>query len=101
MKILRFRHTLLYYDSIQLFEALDAIGGHYLCLLTELGESFDRYLVVGVSPERIQEFRLGTVDLLELIVNRELSEWFYADTDRKSTRLNSSHIPLSRMPSSA
>ena len=24
-----------------------------------------------------------------------------AETDRKSTRLNSSHIPLSRMPSSA
>ncbi len=26
---------------------------------------------------------------------------FIVDTDRKSTRLNSSHIPLSRMPSSA
>ena len=26
---------------------------------------------------------------------------FGKDTDRKSTRLNSSHIPLSRMPSSA
>ena len=25
----------------------------------------------------------------------------YVETDRKSTRLNSSHIPLSRMPSSA
>ena len=25
----------------------------------------------------------------------------YAEIDRKSTRLNSSHIPLSRMPSSA
>ena len=25
----------------------------------------------------------------------------YVTTDRKSTRLNSSHIPLSRMPSSA
>ena len=25
----------------------------------------------------------------------------FADIDRKSTRLNSSHIPLSRMPSSA
>ena len=25
----------------------------------------------------------------------------YQDQDRKSTRLNSSHIPLSRMPSSA
>ena len=27
--------------------------------------------------------------------------WFLYETDRKSTRLNSSHIPLSRMPSSA
>src|ERR1051326_281538 len=27
--------------------------------------------------------------------------YFKANTDRKSTRLNSSHIPLSRMPSSA
>ena len=26
---------------------------------------------------------------------------FHTDKDRKSTRLNSSHIPLSRMPSSA
>src|ERR1051326_9136942 len=27
--------------------------------------------------------------------------WLFLGTDRKSTRLNSSHIPLSRMPSSA
>ena len=27
--------------------------------------------------------------------------WFHSGLDRKSTRLNSSHIPLSRMPSSA
>ena len=33
-----------------------------------------------------------------LLANREKS---YTFTDRKSTRLNSSHIPLSRMPSSA
>ena len=30
-----------------------------------------------------------------------LSKDAIADVDRKSTRLNSSHIPLSRMPSSA
>ena len=29
------------------------------------------------------------------------SKFHYIQTDRKSTRLNSSHIPLSRMPSSA
>ena len=30
-----------------------------------------------------------------------VSNFWPANTDRKSTRLNSSHIPLSRMPSSA
>src|ERR1051326_8634092 len=32
---------------------------------------------------------------------RELGGYLATDLDRKSTRLNSSHIPLSRMPSSA
>ena len=32
---------------------------------------------------------------------KELGDERYSTTDRKSTRLNSSHIPLSRMPSSA
>ena len=36
----------------------------------------------------------------EIIVNEEIT-FDYAMRDRKSTRLNSSHIPLSRMPSSA
>ena len=43
----------------------------------------------------------------ELEINAFNTEWDlfldkpYRDEDRKSTRLNSSHIPLSRMPSSA
>ena len=32
---------------------------------------------------------------------RNVHQPVYTGTDRKSTRLNSSHIPLSRMPSSA
>ena len=39
----------------------------------------------GVQPAQIEAFR----------------NVYGAQTDRKSTRLNSSHIPLSRMPSSA
>ena len=35
--------------------------------------------------------------ILEFTQNTESHDWI----DRKSTRLNSSHIPLSRMPSSA
>ena len=38
---------------------------------------------------------------LRFIAVDELKHWELAPTDRKSTRLNSSHIPLSRMPSSA
>ena len=39
----------------------------------------------------------------ELIKRNMKGEWAYRDweTDRKSTRLNSSHLKLSRMPSSA
>ena len=32
---------------------------------------------------------------------RQMMEWMYGTIDRKSTRLNSSHITRSRMPSSA
>ena len=35
------------------------------------------------------------------MIEDDLFERFPCDSDRKSTRLNSSHIPLSRMPSSA
>ena len=44
-----------------------------------------------IDPVGLREV-LEDVDIVELT-----DEW----RDRKSTRLNSSHIPLSRMPSSA
>ena len=43
---------------------------------------------------------LGVPDDIAVAV-REHAEMVQHETDRKSTRLNSSHIPLSRMPSSA
>ena len=49
------------------------------------------------------EINYGQDRLLFKINNLKLSYSFYRDweTDRKSTRLNSSHITRSRMPSSA
>ena len=41
------------------------------------------------------------VDLSRNLDNQTASDLHQALLDRKSTRLNSSHIPLSRMPSSA
>ena len=53
--------------------------------------------IVGVS-------KLSYRDLtpLNILMREYIAVWTRADSpDRKSTRLNSSHIPLSRMPSSA
>ena len=50
-----------------------------------------------VSRETIEKLKKYK-DFL-LISNKSLN--LIGKTDRKSTRLNSSHIPLSRMPSSA
>ena len=81
MKKIYFKQTLFYHDGIQLFEALDVIGGHYICLLVDIGEEVDQYLVIGVSPEKIQDFLVGILDLRDLILKREIPEWFLATSD--------------------
>ena len=64
-----------------------------------LSENRPRSPVIAITPRPEVATRLalewGVVPRLE-IPPEDLEE-----TDRKSTRLNSSHIPLSRMPSSA
>jgi hypothetical protein len=79
-KCIRVTTTLFFYDGVQVFDATDAIGGRYVGVLidgTSDGES--RYMVVGVSPENLQVFRLGQMDLRSLIENRPESDWFTAD----------------------
>ena len=57
------------------------------------------------APQVNQPIRVFTVDTVQLFESMEESERKnYADApglDRKSTRLNSSHTDISRMPSSA
>ena len=57
MKHIRHTNTLFYYDGPQVFEARDAIGGHYVAVLAPSDGVDDRYLVVGVNPERLRQFR--------------------------------------------
>ena len=63
MKTIRHTATLFYYDGPQVFEARDAIGGHYVAVMVEPQGEQDRYLVAGVAPERLRQFRSGTLDL--------------------------------------
>src|ERR1051326_3343923 len=51
-------------------------------------------------PESPESFDAILADV-DRIVMPGITHWQHPALDRKSTRLNSSHIPLSRMPSSA
>ena len=75
---------------------------HYL-----LGDPVCKFKIGGLSHQSkkklLQEPWLIQRDVLRLNIFYRLASITRrtAATDRKSTRLNSSHIPLSRMPSSA
>ena len=114
MKSIRYESTLFYYDGPQVFEARDAIGGHYVAVMVgpELhaetagpsdGRS-DRFLVAGVAPERLRQFRAGAIDLRSLLVGSEDDERYVAtarngveialELERLTTPLiESGHLP--------
>ena len=63
------------------------------------------YIHFSISPENIiklnDSLKINSKILRFLITTPVITEVATLPRDRKSTRLNSSHIPLSRMPSSA
>ena len=54
-----------------------------------------------MTHPQFDEFRYATHDLAKHIIIDEFHVYRDWETDRKSTRLNSSHSRASRMPSSA
>ena len=81
MKTVKLTEILDYYDGIQLFTARDPIGGHYVCDMIDTVGDFDRYLVVGVRPERLEDFRTGKVDLRTLLLESPDGEWYITVAD--------------------
>ena len=71
MKHIRHANTLFYYDGPQVFEARDAIGGHYVAVLAPSDGADDRYLVAGVNPERLRQFRSGALNLRSFLVESD------------------------------
>lgn len=92
MKTIRHSNTLFYYDGPQVFEARDAIGGHYVAVMVEPQDNQDCYLVAGVAPERLRLFRSGMLDLRTLLAESGEDEWYMAKT---STGLDQ---PLALVP---
>jgi hypothetical protein len=76
MKTIQHTTTLFYYDGPQVFEARDMIGGHYVAVMVEPKNGHDRYLVAGVAPERLRQFRAGTLDLRSLLTEAGVEDWY-------------------------
>lgn len=81
MKTRPIRHTatLVYYDGIQVFEGRDSIGGRYIGVMIDSADDTDRYLVTGVAPERLRQFRSGDLDLRTLLLEAGREGWHFAD----------------------
>ena len=92
---------------------LKADGKDYRAFeILNLGK-YERQHYIGINPnlreeqqrQQIEEKEAAFIDLILSAYRAEKTDGFTAfngkKADRKSTRLNSSHIPLSRMPSSA
>ena len=65
------------------------------------GFSVNWLMVTFMNPMAVLEVVNGWVVLILYSVSSSLADYRDWETDRKSTRLNSSHITRSRMPSSA
>ena len=81
MKTVKLTEVLVYYDGIQLFIARDSNGRSYVCEMIDTVGDFDRYLVVGVRPERLEDFRIGKVDLRTLFLESLDGVWYITTAD--------------------
>ena len=78
MKTIKPTVVLDYYEGVQVFQGKDLIGGHYIGVLLNTGDEYDRYLVAGVPPHRLKQFRKGAVDLRTLLLEAPGGKWYIA-----------------------
>lgn len=78
MKIaLTIQETLIWHDFPQLFVAKDKIGGLQLCLAVDESGGTPQYISVAVSTARLQDVKLGKIDLYTVFAHPELDNWFH------------------------
>ena len=87
MRTIQPTETLVYYDGVEVFAGQDSIGGHYIGMIIDTIDAVDRYLVTGVTPERLRQFRGGAVDLRTLFLEAPGDEWFITRADGEPEQL--------------
>ena len=98
-KILIPKEVLIYFDGPELFVGSDQVGAHYICLLSETTDKHERYLCAPISAERLSNFNLGQVDLLDIFAEPETGELYNAVVeDRATTEIAMQSIGISDVP---
>ena len=87
MKIVKPIAILDYYDGPLVFAACDSSGGHYIGLAIDPKGGYNRYLVTGVRPERLRQYRFGMVDLRTLLLEAPGGEWYITWSNSDPGRL--------------
>ena len=79
------KEVLIYFDGPELFVGNDQIGTFYICLLCEQTDKHDRYLCAPISAERLSNFNLGQVDLLDVFREPETGELYIVIVENRAT----------------
>lgn len=98
-KILIPKEVLIYFDGPELFVGADQVGARYICLLSENTDKHERYLCAPISAERLANFNIGQVDLLDIFMEPETGEIYTAVVeDRSTTEIVIQLIDISEVP---
>lgn len=76
MKTIKLTEVLDYYDGIEVFAAHDASGSPYIALAIDPVDGLGLYVVTGAVPERLQQFRSGSLDLRTLLLEAPGGAWY-------------------------
>ena len=73
------KDILLFYDTPQLFVACDGVGTNYLCMLVEQNTTFDKFICVQISEQKLTRFCAGEIDLRDLYIEPEIKLFFHTN----------------------
>ena len=90
MRTIRITSTLLYCDGPILCDALDPIGGHYLVMSVSDDDLGERFVVAGIEPRKLRNFKNGKSDLLSTFTDRVIEEWYIG----RSSTVNENELDL-------
>lgn len=98
-KTLTPKDILVYYDGPQLFVGTDQVGARYICLLAESIDTHELFLCVPISAERLSNFVVGRVDLLDIFKEPETGEIYSAKlTDNTTSEVLMEIININTIP---